>query len=359
MKKKCLLVLAPLSLILLFPLAYFFYCKMTLMGMEDDATIAYLLSHKYPVDAEDIRIPLSFGKGIEMGKDHVFLFGETHGFSPSQLMDAKLLIYLNKNHDVRTYGAEIFAEDAHKLNQVLGSEQLDERLLVSVINDISRDTPQSKTVDCLNKWKLIYDYNRQVDKEHKIYVLGLLGKKNAYQENLRDEVMARTFQTFANDPRNEDWVRNGCYCFVGLTHAYQSPYLYKGHEIPTFGSILKEHLFSVTSMIQMSIDSYCYLPKNDEMISPPGEKTKYVSSNGPICFYNNVVNLEKASEGVKAAIYSLGDEDSPFWSCDDLVGYRSSIPSLVQPYSGLSTYSTMDYFQYVFLIRDAQAPKAI
>lgn len=360
MKKNMLIItLVVLALLLLLPVIYFSYCNATYMGKENEATISYLLKHKYVINADDIQIPDSLGNEFQTGRNHVFIFGETHGFSPTHLMDSQLLIYLNKERDVRAYGAEIFSQDACQLNKILNSNRLDEKLLISVISDIAKDTPQSKTVDCLKKWKSIYFYNWKADANHKIYVIGLLGDKQSYADSLRDETMAHTLLTFMNDSANADIVKNGCYCFVGLTHAFQTPYLIRGREIPTMGSILKEHLVSVTSMVQIAIDSYCYLPKNDEMISPPDESTKLVSSNGPISYFNNIVNLKKASEGVSTAVYSLDGKNSPFWDCNDLVGYKASVPFFGQPYKGKPSYSTLDYFQYVFLIRNHQAPKSI
>ena len=246
------------------------------------------------------------------------------------------------------------------MNEILIADSLDEKRLTEVIQEIAEDTPQNKTTDYMNKWKEIFNHNHTASASHKIHVVGLLGSKKDYANEKRDATMARTLLAFVNDPANAQLVQNGCYCFVGLTHAFQSPYLINGHEVATFGSLLKEHRMGVTSMVQLAIDSYCYLPKNGEMPSPPDEATKLVSSIGPISYINNIVNLEKASKGgIETAIYELNAEGSPFKGRNDLVGIKASLPIMAQPYEGLPGRSTTDYFQWVFLIRDRQAPKPL
>lgn len=361
MKKKIMItVLVTLIALIMFPVLYFAYCDRTYKGREDVTKVAYLKGHMFAINDKEVCIPQAFGKQIQTGERHVFLFGEQHGFSPNHLLDSKLLIYLNKNRDVRTYGAEISAEDAEKLNHIINAGSLDEKGLEAVIHDIGKDTPQSQTDECMKKWKEIYAYNRNVNEDHKIYVVGLLGKKDGHKGLLRDQVMAQSLLDFMQDPANSSLVKNGCYCFVGLTHAFQTPYMIEGDEVQTFGSILKENLLNVTSMVQIAIDSNCYFPKSDEMIiTPPDESTELASSNGPISFFNNVINLEKASKGIKAAIYELDGDGSPYWDCNDLVGTKVSLSFLCHSYQGLPSYSTLDYFQYVFMINEYQAPNPI
>lgn len=361
MKKKIMIsVLVTLAALIILPAIYFVYCDITYKGKEDSIKVSYLKKHMFKINDEKVCIPQAFVTKIQTGKGHVFLFGEQHGFSPNHLLDSKLIIYLNKNKGVRTYGAEIYAEDAEKLNRIINDDSLDEKELVSVIHDIGNDTPQSQTDECLKKWKEIYAYNRNAGKSHKIHVVGLLGAKGKHKGLLRDQVMAQSLLDFMQDPANSSLVKNGCYCFVGLTHAFQKPYMVEGNEVQTFGSILKEHKLSVTSMVQIAIDSYCYFPKDDEMIiAPPNESTEFASSNGPVSFFNNVINLEKASKGIKTAIYALDGNGSPYRDCNDIVGTKVSLSFLTYPYQGLPSYSTLDYFQYVFMINKHQAPKSI
>lgn len=361
MKKKIIItVLVTLAALIMLPTIYFVYCDRTYRGKEDSIKVSYLKDHMFKINDEEVYIPQAFGTKIQTGKGHVFLFGEQHGFSPNHLLDSKLIIYLNKNKDVRTYGAEIYAENAEKLNSIINDGNLDEKKLVSVIHDIGNDTPQTKTDECLKKWKEIYAYNRNVDKSHKIHVVGLLGKKGEHEGLRRDQVMAQSLLDFMQDPANSSLVKNGCYCFVGLAHAFQTPYMIEGDKVQTFGSILKEHQLSVTSMVQIAIDSYCYFPKGDEMtITPPDESTELASSNGPVSFFNNVINIEEASKGIKTAIYALDGDGSPYRDCNDLVGTKVSLSFLSHPYQGLPSYSTLDYFQYVFMINEHQAPKPI
>lgn len=360
MKKKIIIIVfVAIAVLLLLPVVYFTYCNATMKGKHNEAAAAFLKENQYVINADDMQIPEAFGQKITMGKGYVFIFGELHGFSPTQMMDAQMLIYLNAKRGVRTYGAEIFSSNADELNEILSADQLDENRLMAVIRDIANDTPQVMTKDCFDKWKMIFLYNHEADAEHKIHVLGLLGDKQAYAEHQRDKIMAQTLQAFAADEANDAWTKNGCYCFVGIVHAFQSPYIIKGFKVMTFGSLLKQHQFNVTSMVQLAISSYCYLPKGSMVITPPDEATKMVSSNGPISYFTNIINLEKASKGVTTAIYSLGGKDTPFSSGHDFVGYRASVSFFGQPFTAEPSSSTLDYFQYVFLIRDHQAPKPL
>ena len=70
-------------------------------------------------------------------------------------------------------------------------------------------------------------------------------------------------------------------------------------------------------------------------------------------------NIEEASKGIKTAIYALNGDGSPYRDCNDLVGTKVSLSFLSQSYQGLPSYSTLDYFQYVFMINEHQAPKPI
>lgn len=358
MKKKILItILVILVAPIIFLALYFTYCNIVYEGEEDSVKVSYLKGHKFVIDDKCVSIPQAFGTKIPTGKGCVFLFGELHGFSSNHLLDAKQLISLSKNRGVRTYGAEITAEDAEKLNHIIDTDSLDEKGLASVIHDIGKDTPQNQTVEYMNKWKEIYAYNRNVDKDHKIHVVGLLGKKDEQKGLLRDQVMAQSLLKFMLNPANNSLVKNGCYCFVGLSHAFQAPYVIQGRTIQTFGSILKEHQLKVTSMVEAAIDSYCYMPKVDGMITPPDETTKLASSNGPLCFFNNIINLEEASEGTKAAIYALDGKGSPYRHCDDFVGTKASLPFIYPSYQSLPSHSTLDYFQYVFVINGHQVPE--
>ena len=95
------------------------------------------------------------------------------------------------------------------------------------------------------------------------------------------------------------------------------------------------------------------------IIAPPDESTELASSNGPVSFFNNVINIEKASKGIKTAIYALDGDGSPYRDCNDLVGTKVSLSFLSHSYQALPSYSTLDYFQYVFMINEHQAPKPI
>lgn len=361
MKKKIMMAfIVTLVVLAILPAAYFTYCNITYKGKKDSTKILYLKTHKFIINDKNIVIPVVFGKKIETGKNHVFIFGEQHGFAPNCQLSSKILIYLNKNRDVRTYGAEITTENAEKLNRIINADRLDEKALSDVIHNIGKDIPQRQSDDYMKEWNEIYAYNRSVNGDHKIHVLGLLGKDYEHSKLLRDQVMAKSLMNFMEDPANSRLVKNGCYCFVGYTHAFQTPYRSESLEIQTFGSILKKNKFCVTSMVEIALNSDCFLPKNDQIaITTPDEKTKLSNCNGPLYYCNNVINLEKASDGVVTAIYALDGDGSPYRDCNDFVNITVSLSLFSHSIQGLPSYSTLDYFQYVFMINGHQAPKSI
>lgn len=364
MKKRILItVLVVLAVLILAPVVYFAYCNMAYRGKEDSAKVAYLENHKFVINDKTLDIPQAFGKKIPTGAGRVLIFGEVHGFSPTHLIDSKLLIYLNKNRGVRTYGAEIYANDAETLNRIINADSLDVKGLKAVIHDIGKETPQIETVDCLKKWEEIYAYNRGVDEGKKIHVVGLLGKRGGNKGLYYDEVMAKSLLDFLQDTASGELVKNGCYCFVGFAHALQAPYVVKGETGPTFASLLKAHHLGVTSMVQLAINSYCFLPRvlrNMGMpITPPDEKTKLDNSNGKLSYITNIINLEKAAGNAKLAIYALNGAGTPFNHGNDLVGSKSTMSFIYPPLYALPQYSTLDYFQYVLLINGHDAPQSL
>jgi hypothetical protein len=176
-----------------------------------------------------------------------------------------------------------------------------------------------------------------------------------------DQIMAKSLLDFMQDPANSRLVQQGCYCFVGFTHALQSPYLSGDYKVPTFAYLLKQHRLSVTSMVQL--DSYAYMPKSLKKmgmpIIPPDEKTKTACANGSLTYFTNVINLEQASADIHTAIYALDGAGSPYSHCCDLVGIKSVLPFFIPPFKALPSRSTLDYYQYLFVVNGHQSPKPI
>jgi hypothetical protein len=144
-KKIGIILLAVLAVLVLFPAGYFAYCGLTYKGQEDSAKVAYLRGHRYVIPDGEVRIPQAFGQRIETVEGRVFVLGEQHGFSPTHLLSAKLLIYLNRHRGVRTFATEIYASVAERLNHLLSADSLDKQELVSIIHDIGKQIPQSET----------------------------------------------------------------------------------------------------------------------------------------------------------------------------------------------------------------------
>lgn len=199
---------------------------------------------------------------------------------------------------------------------------------------------------------MLYEYNKAADAGHKMKVFGLLGDKDAYKSGHRDDIMASSLQSFMSDSA----AMNGVYCSVGIAHALGAAYSFGDFTVPTFVSLLSGNGIAAKSMVLVPINSACYLPKNDEMISPPSESTKMASSDGPLTYSLNIINLKKASKGVPMAIYDLSVPGSPFNSGTDFVGFRSPVPFMTHPYRATPGHSTTDYFQYILMIQDQPSP---
>ena len=164
--------------------------------------------------------------------------------------------------------------------------------------------------------------------------------------------MASSLQSFMSDSA----AINGVYCSVGIAHALGAAYSLGDFTVPTFASLLSGNGIAAKSMVLVPINSACYLPKNNEMISPPSESTKMASSDGPLTYSLNIINLKKASKGVPMAIYDLSAPGSTFDSGTDLVGFRSPVPFMTHPYRATQGHSTTDYFQYIMMIQDQPSP---
>lgn len=237
------------------PIAYFFIYGFFLRGNISEEKVNYLNANSIILPPEcTISDTTLFA---EVNTPTVFMFGEIHGFTKTQLFDAQLLMYLNKKFGVTDYFNEFFTEDAELLNQYLNADTPDETLLKQHFNNLKENIPQCQTQEYLEKWKILYNYNQTLPKDQKIRVYGLLGKQEAFKHN-RDSVMISNFDSTINqlDSVSNNTKRN-YYCSLGSGHIYQEKY--NGRKC--FAALLKQKDYTVISVMHRPFDSEMYLPK--------------------------------------------------------------------------------------------------
>ena len=100
-KKVLLTILVIFLLLTVLPIAYFFIYGFFLRGNISEEKVNYLKANSIILPPEcTISDTTLFA---EVNTPTVFMFGEIHGFTKTQLFDAQLLMYLNKKFGVTDY----------------------------------------------------------------------------------------------------------------------------------------------------------------------------------------------------------------------------------------------------------------
>jgi len=148
-KKVLLTILVIFLLLTVLPIAYFFIYGFFLRGNISEEKVNYLKANSIILPPEcTISDTTLFA---EVNTPTVFMFGEIHGFTKTQLFDAQLLMYLNKKFGVTDYFNEFFTEDAELLNQYLNADTPDETLLKQHFSNLKENIPQRQTQEYLEK----------------------------------------------------------------------------------------------------------------------------------------------------------------------------------------------------------------
>lgn len=350
LKKILYVVLGSLLFLAILPVAYFFIYGFLLRGEVSKEKVDYLKANAITLPP-DCTIP-DTTLFAEVETSTVFMFGEVHGFSKTQLFDAQLLIYLNKKFGVTDYFNEFFVEDAEILNRFLTADTLNEPLLLQHFDLLKNNIPQRQTEEYLEKWKILYHYNQTLPKHQKIYVYGLLGERQAFKSS-RDSVMLNNFSLYT---KQLDSLANGkkhYYCSLGSGHIYQEKYN-KGR---SFAALLKQKGYSIVSLMHRALDSEMYLPKGLGIPTSPTQMISWANSDGPITYFTNVENFKEVSEIPSVVLYKLDSQGSPYAHSQDVVGFKSPLGFLIGQIIPEEGKNTTDYFQYVFLTRGWKGAK--
>ena len=349
-KKILLTILVIFLLLTVLPIAYFFIYGFFLRGNISEEKVNYLNANSIILPPEcTISDTTLFA---EVNTPTVFMFGEIHGFTKTQLFDAQLLIYLNKKFGVTDYFNEFFTEDAELLNRYLNAGTPDETLLKQHFNNLKENIPQRQTQEYLEKWKILYNYNQTLPKDQKIRVYGLLGKQEAFKHN-RDSVMMSNFDSTIKQLDSVTDTKRNYYCSLGSGHIYQEKY--NGRKC--FAALLKQKDYMVISVMHRPFDSEMYLPKGLGMPTSSNEMISWANCDGPIFYFSNAENFKEASENPSIVLYKLNSKDSPYAHCQDVVGFKSPISFLMGKITPEEGKYTTDYFQYVLVTRGWKGPK--
>ncbi len=334
-------------ILLLLPVVYFWAFGFIYKGSSDDGKIAYLQKHQLSLKENCTITDTTLFS--EVNKTSVFLFGEEHGYSRTQIFDAELLKYLNKKFGVRDYFNETFSEDADLLNKFLSTNPMDLSILRKTIPNLKEDIPQRKNQEYVDKWVSIYQYNQTLPSDKRIKVYGLLGAKKDYKGG-RDSVMIENFKRYQKEVDKSASL----YCSTGYGHILQN----KINDHLPFAGWLKSNKYPTVSIAHISINSMMYMPKGYGMPVPDSEETDWANVNGPMVYFENIVNVDKACSS-SIALFRLDGSNSPYRGCLDLVRSHSAL-SFVQgemiPENGKST---SDYYQYIFVTKNLAGPRKL
>tara|TARA_R110002049_G_scaffold294590_5_gene481306 strand:+ start:5843 stop:7042 length:1200 start_codon:yes stop_codon:yes gene_type:complete len=387
------------SVVLLIPVSYgVFHFWEYVTG---EKYITYITNHKETVSLDE-----SFSFKIaedDIKKSKLILVGEIHGFKTPTFFDVDFFSYLNKNHGVKHYVAEVDYMQAHLLNQFLKSG--DEETLKKALRKWSVIQGRLNK-DYFNKFIRIQQFNKQLPKENQIQFIGidqiqdltlvteylnsldsissngnsdissLLSKTEAllkvygnqkdtlktlyhiknnlsYLENKigREEIL---FQNFKNHYRNDSLQDKKLYGYFGLYHIFQ--YRVNGNR-PLAAKIKNSDLGldgKILSLNFLMNDSYMVMPSNQ---LPEFMRTGNVYSKMPISADNllfmyiyGIKDFTRATDPNTQSLIKMNGDDSPYGSSSRLVKTFQLLPvtDLME-----MTDAGKEYVQYTIFVRNS------
>ncbi|MGJ1361256.1 hypothetical protein ACR79B_06785 [Sphingobacterium spiritivorum] len=338
--KYTLLTIISICLILFF---YFFISNKLFLGSKNENNISYLTKNKSQI-TDSINSEL-FDQ--DFYKSTVFLLGEIHGYADNQKLDKELLFFLNKRLGVRYYIAEMDSLTAKKLTTFLKDSAKNENNLKEVVTAIKKRIPQQSSQELFDKWSDIYDYNQKLADSLKITVIGIDKGFDDASKVSRDSVM---FVNFKNAVKEMKLENEKFYGLFGFFHALQNK-VQGGSE--TFASELKKSGIKVSSFVSYTLDSEMYLPKNAQFPTPKDEKIDWVNADGPLQLVKGINDLKDLSSPNTITLFRINAQHSPYFKSQNLITVKSRVfgENIVPEKDSFAT----DYFQYVFLLRNAKA----
>jgi len=324
------------------------------LGNVNQAYTKYLAANSHSVSNTDI-IDTFFDGVLDQRfyEANVVLLGENHGFADVQRIDVALLKHLNQQSNLRYYIAEMDSTLGNLLNAYLTDNTVNEALLSKVIIQMSERIPQQASQELFAKWREIRRYNQTLPDSLRIQVLGIDKDYNDTSPISRDSMMVKNLTSFITrkNLQNEKF-----YGLFGYFHVMQKP-VGENTAIPFACRLKKSNLstFSqVRSMVVYHVDSQVYFPENEQFPTPEDEKISFLNDDGPVTLVKGINDLKKVTAPNTLTLFKLDEDGSPYRDSQHLAGIKVNfLGEDLLPIN--SAASTVDYFQYAFLGRNARA----
>jgi len=336
-------LLAVLGLIV-FVILFVFISSRVFIGSQDQKFTDYLKKNQEEIS--DKIVGSLFGN--DFLDSQIFLFGEIHGYADNQKADQYLLKFLNQKAGVRYYVAEMDSTNSNKLNRFLSGSTKDQELLKEVVIAMKQRIPQQSSRELLEKWNAVYDYNQTLGDSLKISILGVDADfGNNSRKISRDSAM---MENFAGLVKKFHLENEKFYGLFGFFHVLQ-------HGVTVgkqpFGERLKNAGFRVQSIVSYTLESDMYLPKNPQFPTPKDQKISWINADGPIMSVKGINDFKELVKPSTINLFKLDAKDSPYEKSDKLISVKSRMfGESFMPGEGAST---LDYFQYVVLLKNSEA----
>lgn len=192
----------------------------------------YLNRNKVCLDKEEFQFNTDFYS------NDVFFFGFIHGSATPQELDFRLLKHLHE-HGIRYYAPEVDPSLAFFLNKYLKSG--DNELLRFISFHYRQHVPQDASLQFEEKWKKIYQFNKQLPDDEKITILGfdyprlkelVLTHLAFLTDDAVSDPLADSLKQYRNYDFNEYYVRSG------------KPYILSGKEPDYFFPSAKTEMYN-------------------------------------------------------------------------------------------------------------------
>lgn len=323
---------------------YLYVDSKLFIGFKDNDNIDYLTKQHVPA-GDSINGKL-FDDAFYGSK--VFLMGEIHGYADNQKLDKAMLLFLHKNAGVKYYIAEMDSTTANKFNAFLGSNPKNEAVLHEAVSDIRKRIPQQSSRELFEKWMAIHDYNSQQPDSLKITVIGIdKGFDDKDATITRDSAM---MLNFAHAVAERHLENEKFYGFFGFFHVLQNTIAPGKHP---FAEKLKAAGIRTTSFVSYTLDSDMYLPKNPQFPTPADEKVDWVNADGPLMLVKGIQDLKALTQPHSITLFRIDGAQSPYAKSQHLMKVKARM--FGENFMPVEGAVTMDYFQYVFLLRNSGA----
>lgn len=328
--------------------------------------IKYLSENSETIPLDETFTYEELGKDVE--KNRLVLLGEIHGFDEPNKFDLDFFKYLNKNHNINHYIAEVDFVQASLLNEFLvtGDENTLKKALKKwavmqgrnnkdyfnkylELHKYYQELPENKRfefigVDRIQDGVLLTSYLTQLyptsisenkdalEKKSRVELLEEL--QTIYSENPdtlfilshlksnveyikekvdRDEIMFRNFKSIYKKDKLED---SKLYGFFGLTHVFQ----YRVNGRHPFASLVRKSDLGfqdkILSINMMMNDSHMVMVSNQlpEMMRDEGAYTKMpVSADNMLFIYIvGVKDFKRMTPEYHKSLIKMNDNDSPY-----------------------------------------------